>query len=128
MLPVPTPEGGFPPFRGVKSKFDLIFDISELPRVLQKACRCFCGGIDDVLAWNLRYDELRVPLDTRRYGVKRAPWTCDVLPVDISSCPGLLAAYSNLKEWRARTENMPTNMCHMAYDEDLHFGVLQTTL
>ena len=38
MLPVPTPEGGFPLFRGVKSILDLISDIGDLPSVLQQAC------------------------------------------------------------------------------------------
>ena len=32
MLPVPTPEGGFPLFRGVKGIPDLISDIGDLPR------------------------------------------------------------------------------------------------
>ena len=59
-------------FRGMKSSPDLISDIGDLPRVLQQVCGCFRGKIDDVLAWSLRYEAVRVPLDIRRYGVKRA--------------------------------------------------------
>ena len=106
----------------MKSILDLISDIGDLPRVLQQAYRCFRGKIDDVLAWNLRSEAVRVPLHIHRYGVKMAPWwTCDVVLVNISSRPGLLEVCSNLEEWRTRTSNRPTDLCPVLCDVDLYF-------
>ena len=63
-----------------------------------------------------------MPLNIRRYGVKMAPWwTCDVLPVIISCCPGLLEVCSNLEEWRTRTGNTPNDLCPVLCDVDLYF-------
>ena len=122
VLLVPTPEGGFPLFRGVKSIPRLICDIRDPPRVRQQACRGFSGKIGDILAWNLRCDAFRVPLDICKYGVKMAPWwACDVLPVNINSRPGLLEVCSNLEEWRTTTSNRPTDICLVLCGVDLYF-------
>ena len=121
-LPVPSPEGGFPLFGGVKSILDLITDIGDLPRVLQHAYRCFRGKIDEVLSWNVCYEAVRVPLDICRYGVKLVPWwTCDVLPLNMSSRGGLLEICSNLEEWRTRTNNRTTDLCPVLCGVDLYF-------
>ena len=114
-------EGGFPLSRDAKGNRDLIFDIGDLPRVLQQACRCVRGKMDDALALNLCYEAFRAPLDIRTYGVKMAPWwTCDVLRVNISSRPSLLEACSNLEEWRTRTGNKPTYLRPVLCNVDLY--------
>ena len=71
----------------------------------------------------MRFESVCVPLDIRRYNVTMAPWwTCDVLPIHISSRDGLLEVCSNVDEWRTRTgKSSSPVLC----DADLYYRMLK---
>ena len=72
--------------------------------MLRQAVRSFRGKVDEVRSWHLQFDSVCVQPDIRRYNLTMAPWwTCDVLPINISSRDGLLEVCSNVDEWRTRS-------------------------
>ena len=49
-------------------------------------------------------------------------WTCDAVPINISSRDGLLEVYSNVDEWRTRTgKSTSPVLC----DVDLYYIILK---
>ena len=123
MLPV-APSNRIPRFGGVKTVPELLSAIGQFPAMLSLAVRSFRGKVDEVRSWHLRFDSVRVPLDVRRYNVTLAPWwTCDVLPINISSRDGLLEVCSNLDEWRTRTGK--EHESYVLCDVDLYYRMLK---
>ena len=121
VLPVPHPDGGFPPLRGVLCIPDLLRAAQPLPQKLREAGRLFQSRIDTLRGHHLNYDSVRTTLDIRRYGVTMAPWcTADVLPCNVSAWNGLLQVCSNLIEWRQRTNHQYSPvLC----DVDVYFRI-----
>ena len=122
MLPV-APSDGIPRFGGVKTIPELLSAIGHLPTMLRLAARSFRGKVRQVWAWHLRLHSVRVPLVIRQYDVTMVPWwTCDVLPINISSRDGLLEACSDVDEWRTKTgKNTSPVLC----DVDLYYRMLK---
>ena len=120
-LPVPYPEGGFPPLKGSLCIQELLERAQDLPKMLQNATRVLRVRIDSSREQHFGYDTIRAPLDIRRYGVAMAPrWTTDVLPCNVSARKGLLEVCRNLMEWRQHTgQNCTPILC----DVDLYFRI-----
>ena len=121
VLPVPHPDGGFPPWRGVLSIPGLLRAAQLFPQKLREASRLFRSRIDTLRSHHLNYNLVRTPLDIRRYGVTMAPWwTADVLPCNVSARKGLLQVCSNLIEWRQRTNHQYSPLL---CDVDVYFRI-----
>ena len=104
---------------GVKTLPEILSAIAQLPTMLRRAVCSFLGKVDEIWSWHLRFNSMCVPLDIRRYDVTMAPWwTCNVLPINISSRDGMLEVCSNVDEWRTRSGKSTTPvLC----DVDLYY-------
>ena len=102
MLALPqTAAQGVPAFRGALCLKELLCAVQKLPSHLANAQNKLRGAIQSLVLLRLTYDEVRAPLDIRRYNVQIADWKCaHLLPANISDTTGLLQVARFLRNWQ----------------------------